>query len=350
MHNTFALDRLVGESAWTLRTRREILQAASGSQSVLITGPAGSGKQLIARAIHAHGSGGAGPFIPFRCDQVPPSLRAAQLFGHAAGTISLSPNAALGCVRAARGGTLYLDEVAHLDAACQERLLAILRADSAAAAQTAAPPAPAQRVIASSSIDLHLEVQRGRFRLDLLYELNRTALTTMELKQRREDIPPLVRHLIARTTLEHGLPLKQLSAPAMALLQAWDWPGNVDELQQQVERAVVYRDELVLGPDAFPEILDALAAPARPAPTTQAAPAERVNTHESVPCFPVVAAPWPTLADVEAEHLRTTMQQVHYNLQAAAQLLGLDPAALQEKLARRGILSVSPPLRQAQSP
>ena len=240
MHDTFALDRLVGDSAWTLRTRREILQAASGSQSVLISGPAGSGKQLIARAIHAHSSGGAGPFIPFRCDQVPPSLRTAQLFGHAAGTISLSPNAALGCVRAARGGTLYLDEVAHLDAACQERLLAILRADgAAAAAQTAAPQTPAIRVIASSSIDLHLEVQRGRFRLDLLYELNRIALTTMELKQRREDIPPLVRHLIARITLEHGLPLKQLTAPAMALLQAWDWPGNVDELQQQVERAVV---------------------------------------------------------------------------------------------------------------
>ena len=88
----------------------------------------------------------------------------------------------------------------------------------------------------------------------------------------------------------------------------------------------------MLGPEAFPEILDSLAAPAHSEPTTQAACAERVNTHESVPCFPVVAAPWPSLADVEAEHLRRTMQQVHFNLQAAAQLLGLEPAALQEKL------------------
>ncbi len=133
------------------------------------------------------------------------------------------------------------------------------------------------------------------------------------------------------------MPLKQLTAPAMALLHAWEWPGNVDELQQVVERAVVYSDEPILGPEAFPEILEALAATARVSPAAEAARAEAVNVHESVPSFQLVAAPWPSLAQVEADHIRSTLQQVLYNLQAASQLLGLEPSQLQEKMTRYGI-------------
>ena len=128
MYNHFVFQRLVGSSHWTERIRRRIVQISHFSYPVLIQGAAGAGKELLARAIHAHSCRAAGPFIPFRTAQLPPEFAAAQLFGQAAGVSRLARFATLGCVRAAQGGTLYIEEVGDLDAAGQQRLLEVLKA------------------------------------------------------------------------------------------------------------------------------------------------------------------------------------------------------------------------------
>jgi two-component system response regulator HydG len=337
MHDTFALDRLVGDSAWTMRTRRRILQAASYFYPALITGPAGTGKKLIARAIHAHSSQSSGPFIPFRCHRVPVSFRASQLFGHEAGSMPLSFGSAIGAVGAAQDGTLFLDEVGQLDADCQARLLSVLKANRCRPIGATTEKETRIRIIASSSVDLHDEVRRGRFRFDLLYRLNALSITALPLNARRDDIPALVRHVIARTTLERGLPLKPITAAAIALLQSVDWRNNVDQLQQVVEQATAASNDPVLNTEAFAGLLDAVEPIPEAGTEASRVDSEAVNALESVPEFPQIANPWPSLAEVEARHIRATLQQVHHHLEAAAQLLGIEPARLQQKLIQYGI-------------
>ena len=145
----------------------------------------------------------------------------------------------------------------------------------------------------------------------------------------------LVRHFIARTTLENGLPLKQVTTAAMALLQTCQWRGNVDELQQVVEKAVMVSDDPVLGIEDFGELIEELP----PENAEQADPNrdEAVNSCESIPAFPLIADMCPTLAQVEANHIRTTLERVRYHLPAAAQLLGVTADHLRQMIVRHGI-------------
>jgi DNA-binding NtrC family response regulator len=190
------------------------------------------------------------------------------------------------------------------------------------------------RVICSTSRDLDREVDQGRFSFELLYRLNVLPVTVLGLDQRLDDIEPLVRHVIARVTLENGLPIKQLTPSAMALLQAYHWPGNVDQLREVVERAVVLTDEVRLGPDAFPEVIEAMDCHSSEVPTTDP---EAVNSHESIPDIPVVDGRWPTLADLEAEHIRETLIEARYNQAAAARMLAVPLATLLEKIRQHRI-------------
>ena len=336
MHDifAFAFRKFVGNSAWTRRTRRRILQVANYSYPVLVTGPSGSGRELVARAIHAHSSRADQPFVPFRCSLVPESLCASQLFGQVQGASELVPSATLGCFGVANGGTLYLDEVADLDFASQAQLLMALKDKRIIPHGSSDTRTANVRLICSTSRDLDREVDQGRFSFELLYRLNILPVTVLGLDQRVEDIEPLVRHVIARVTLENGLPIKQLTPSAMALLQAYHWPGNVDQLHEVVERAVVLTDEIRLGPDAFPEVIEALDCHQGETP---AAEPEAVNSHESIPGIPAVAGRWPTLADLEAEHIRATLIETRYNQVAAARMLAIPLSTLMEKIRQHRI-------------
>ncbi len=336
MHDTFAFAfrKLVGKSAWTRRTRRRILQISNYSYPVLITGPSGSGRELVARAIHAHSARADQPFVPFRCSFVPESLCASQLFGQAQDASELIPSATLGCFGVADGGTLYLEEVADLDFATQAQLLVALEEKRIVPFGASEARTADVRLICSSSRDLDREVDQGRFSFELLYRLNMLPVSVLPLDQRVEDIEPLVRHVIARVTLENGLPFKQLTPSAMALLQAYHWPGNVDQLCEVVERAVVFTNELRLGPDAFPDVIEACDDRPAEAPIPEA---EAVNDHESIPGVPVVDGRWPTLDDLEAEHIRETLIEARYNQAAAARMLAIPLATLMEKIRKHRI-------------
>ena len=331
MYDTFAFEKIIGDSAWTRRIRRRVMQVANYQYPVLIMGPSGSGRELVARAVHAHSSRADHPFVPFRCSHVPTSLCASQLFGQAAGAPGLVKTATLGCFGAAERGTLFLDEVGDLDFVSQAQLLQALREKRIFPFGSETETQTNVRLVASTSRDLDREVQTGQFNPELLRRLNILPVDVEPLRDRVEDIEPLVRFFIARFTLENGLPLKRLTPAAMALLQVYRWPGNVAQLCDVIEQAVSRSDYDRLGPDAFAAILDELDCIQ---PDDSAAHGDRVNDHETVPYVEVVAGQWQTLAEVEAEHIRVTLIEARYNQQATARMLQIPLTELVSKIAR----------------
>lgn len=342
MNDEFAFERLVGDSPWTARTLRRILQAASYSYPVLIQGPAGSGKELIARAIHRHSPRSSQPFIPFRSASARGPLGLAQLFGQVAGAFAWMPSATMGSCQAADGGTLLLDEVGDLDAEAQQRLLEFVTTKCVRPVGGDARRAINVRIIATSSRDLREEVREKRFRFELLYRLQALSLETLPLSERREDIAPIVRHIIARVTLENGLGLRHLTPAAMALLETRSWPGNVAELQAVVERTLLaspHRE--LLDVEAVTEWLDPVVTSSSHLASDEAVGTvggRPMNAYESLPAWQVVDHEWPTLAEITAKHLRATLDAARQDLAVAARLLRVTPEELQRLLTEQGLV------------
>jgi DNA-binding NtrC family response regulator len=344
MHDHFALQRLVGESHWTERTRSRILQVSRYSYPVLISGPAGTGKQLVARAIHAHSPRSSQPLIPFHCGRLPAAQAQLQLFGHAAGASKLARHAALGCLGAAQGGTLLLHEVGDLDLDTQDRLLQVLMEKRSRPVGATRDRAADVRIIATTSRDLREAAEAGSFRLPLLYSLCAIRVKALPLSQRRADIAPLARHIVARVTLENGLPYRPLTPDALALLEAYLWPGNVSEMEQVLEQAVLASGGGALELVDFAELFASVQRQVESAGCGESGvreggeagerEPESVNNYEAIPRLPVVAESWPSLLQLEAEHLRATLRRAGQNLAVAARLLDLELPELQAKLAK----------------
>ena len=360
----FAIDQIVGSSEWTERVRKRILQIANYRYSVLVTGPSGTGKELIARAIHTHGDRVEKPFVPVNCAAIPSGLFSSQLFGHVKGAFTGADYEALGCFRAADGGTIFLDEIGELDLECQAKLLRVLQERIVVPVGSHDGTQVDVRVLAATNRNLAEEVRAGRFRLDLYYRLNVLSIETLGLKDRVDDIEKLATHFLAKTAIDSGLPLKQLSPASLALMQSYSWPGNVPELQNMIERAVVFSEDDVIRPEAFTQILEGSAdelfgvsdepivAPSEAtissAPQVHIpGPAEQVNPHESVHEFDGVSSKWLSLSDVEEQHIRKTLDETFYNQSAAARMLGVDRKLLARKMKKYGI--VTPRTRSEQS-
>ena len=339
MTQLFAIDHIVGNSAWTDRVRKRIVQIANYRYSVLISGPTGSGKELVARGVHAHSDRAGRPFIPVNCAAIPGGLFSSQLFGHVKGAFTGAHHSTLGCFRAADSGVIFLDEIGELDMECQGKLLRVLQERQVVPVGSHEGTPVDVRVIAASNRNLTKEVQAGRFRLDLFYRLNVLSIETVGLNDRVEDIEPLAKHFLARATFENGLPMKSISPAALALLETHHWSGNVRELQNLIERAVVFSETDVIGSEAFPKILDAQFNP-NGFPLTErrglsgepAGSSVPANHLESVPECDEVTDDWPTLANVEENHIRKTLHETFYNQSAAARMLGVDRKLLSRKI------------------
>ncbi|HEY9450043.1 MAG TPA: sigma-54 dependent transcriptional regulator, partial [Gemmatimonadaceae bacterium] len=220
--------------------------------TVLITGETGTGKELVARAIHYNGPRRDAPFVDVNCAAIPDLLLESELFGHEKGAFTSATATKPGLFELANGGTLFLDEIGHLPLPMQGKLLRALEERSVRRVGGTRSLAVDVRVIAATHVNLAASVRRGEFREDLYYRLEVMSIELPPLRARRDDIPLLARHFLERFAAQYGVPSPRLSAGVETTLKTRDWPGNIRELRNAVERAVLLATGEELGPDAFP--------------------------------------------------------------------------------------------------
>jgi two-component system response regulator AtoC len=233
---------LIGRSAGLRQAITIAHKVAKHPSTVLITGESGSGKELIARLIHDSGPRASAPFVAVNCGAIPEQLLETELFGHARGAFTGAVDHRRGLFEEASGGTIFLDEIGELPVALQVKLLRALQEGEVRRVGDNASRAVDVRVVAATSRDLESDVRSGRFREDLFYRVNVVRLQLPPLRERREDIPDLVRHFIATFNARLGLAITGVTPAAMRWLMDHAWPGNVRELENVVERAMVLAD------------------------------------------------------------------------------------------------------------
>jgi DNA-binding NtrC family response regulator len=344
---SLAAEALVGVSHWVKTIRAEILRIAPFSSSVLISGPSGTGKELVARAIHFYSPRAKQPYVAVDCAAINGALFASQVFGHVKGAFTGAAYDTIGCFRAANGGTVLIDEIGELELECQAKLLRVLqeRAVTHVGGHTAVPINV--RIIAATNRDLTAMVAAGRFREDLFYRLNVISLKTVPLKDRPEDIAVLAEHILAQHALRNGMPRRHLPAQWLECLQRHDWPGNVRELENFLERIALVQEQgnhheavqrlcanraavaggLLQGSSHTSELFECSSYRKGTCPWRSPARSCEPNERES----------WPTLAESECQHIARTLEHAKYNQTVAARLLGISRRHLCRKIRAVGL-------------
>ncbi|HEY0098880.1 MAG TPA: sigma-54 dependent transcriptional regulator [Pyrinomonadaceae bacterium] len=256
--------RLLGSSPALERIMKQARAVASTSATVLLTGENGTGKEMLARAIHEESARVDQPFIAVSCAALPESLIESELFGHEKGAFTGAVAAKKGRFELADGGTLFLDEIGELSQAVQVKLLRVLQERNFERLGSTKTQTVDIRLIAASNRDLEQEVEEGRFRRDLFYRLNVVPLQLPALRERREDLPILAAHFASRAAEKHGRPTPALEPALLEALQEYDWPGNVRELENLMERLIVLTTGTKLGIEFLPERMLHLRRPVAP--------------------------------------------------------------------------------------
>lgn len=317
-------ETLVGESAQIVQLRQKIVRVAGTNSRVLISGASGTGKELIARLIHRASTRAEGPFKAINAASMVPERVEETLFGvEKDGTVSKS-----GILERAHNGTLYLDEVADMPSETQGKLLRLLVEQRFQRLGGEDDVQVDVRVITSSSRDLTEQVRMGRFREDLFHRLNVMPLEAPSLSDRRDDIPLLVEHFIERLAASTGLPPRKIGADAMAALQAHDWPGNVRQLRNNVERLMI----LATGDANQPITLSTL-PPEVSVVRGGAAPDDK----ERMIALPLRDA----RENFEREYLQAQIDRFGGNISRTAAFVGMERSALHRKLKSLGLSTSS---------
>jgi formate hydrogenlyase transcriptional activator len=233
---------LVGSSEALGKVLRQVARVASSDSTVLILGETGTGKELIARAIHKRSNRAERAFIGVNCAAIPPSLVASELFGYEKGAFTGATQRRLGRFESANGGTIFLDEVGDLPAEMQIALLRVLQEREIERIGSNEPIPVDVRVLGATHRDLNALVAQGKFRQDLLYRLNVVPIEIPSLRERAADIPLLVEYFIDRFGKKAGKKFRTIDKKTLGLFQAYGWPGNIRELQNVIERAVILSD------------------------------------------------------------------------------------------------------------
>jgi DNA-binding NtrC family response regulator len=313
---------IIGEHPLMQRIAGIVRKVARSDATVLILGESGTGKELVARAVHAQSERPDGPFVPVNCGAIPGELLESEMFGHERGAFTGAAAPRAGLFQLAHRGTIFLDEVAEMSTALQVKLLRVLQDREVRPVGGDRVVTIDVRVIAASNKDLAAEVAAGRFREDLFYRLNVIPMTMPALRERRSDIPLLVRHfLAAHNGRRHGRPVS-LSDEAMVHLREYDWPGNVRELENLVERLVILTEEPVIGLAQLPPAICTLSGPCT---------VGRVALDDGGLDLPAA------VAEFEHRLIAEALRRTKGNKQAAARLLGLKRTTLVAKLRRCGL-------------
>jgi len=261
--------RLIGSSPSLEKTLKQARSVANTSATVLIVGEHGTGKEMLARAIHEESQRANGPFIAVSCAALPETLIESELFGHEKGAFTSATHARIGRFELADGGTLFLDEIVELSPSVQVKLLRVLQERAFERVGGTKTLSVDIRLITASNRDLEDEVKGEHFRRDLFYRLNVVPLVLPPLRERREDIPVLAAHCAAKAAAKHGRATPQLGSELIDSLNEYDWPGNVRELENLMERLVLLDCQPTLGLEFLPEkMLQVLAAPGVPSEKT----------------------------------------------------------------------------------
>jgi DNA-binding NtrC family response regulator len=314
---------LVGQSRTMQRILEEIgLLHQASTTSALICGESGTGKELIARALHFGGSHAEGPFVPVNCAAIPKELAESLLFGHAPGAFTGADKYRSGYFELASNGTLFLDEIGEMPLDLQPKLLRVLEDGRIRPVGSQEEKEVEVRVVAATNADLQQQIQAGRFRQDLYFRLARFVVQVPPLRQRREDIPVLAGHFLSLFAREMNLEPPQLSPAALAALEGYEFPGNVRELKNLIERALI----------------ESRGAQIRPEHLRFAAPGSSSQTSEALTQTELGTLPPEldqALAQAEIFLIKRALAQTGENVAAAARLLGTNRNRIYRTLGKR---------------
>jgi len=318
---------IIGESPAMQKVYELISRVATTSSNVLITGESGTGKELVAKAIHRQGPRSSKPFVAVNCGGVPETLIESELFGFKKGAFTGATANKKGLVEAAQGGSLFLDEIGELSLSLQVKLLRLLQEKTIKMIGGNEEIPVDVRIITATNRDLEQMVIDNTFREDLYYRLNVLAIRLPPLRERRGDISILAEHFLAKFRREFGKDIRKISSYAMDLLNNYDFPGNVRELENIVERGVALESSSIVLPESL-----TLAAYKRKA--------QNGNHSEALPSLPMETTNLDQfLADLEIKMLQNALQMAHGVKLKAAELLGITFRSFRYRLLKYGLAS-----------
>jgi DNA-binding NtrC family response regulator len=313
LSDKFRFDELVGEAPSMLKLKEMVIRIAPTNTSILIQGGSGTGKELIAQALHIHSTRASEIFMPVDCASITESVMESEMFGHSKGAFTGADRSSLGLFRSADGGTLFLDEIGELSMSMQAKLLRSIQERTVRPVGSTSLIPVDVRIVAATNRNLMEDAENGLFRLDLYYRLSAITLKIPSLSERREDIPELCIHLCKRLQSE-GLPPKQLSEEAIASLSRHKWPGNVRELENVLRNCMAFSTGEVIRPEDLPF-------------------SETISSGQNIPFMEGSGS----MSDYEAEAIRKTLENTSGNRRKAAKILGISEATLYRRIKEFGL-------------
>jgi len=311
--------QIVGDSQAVQQLREQIERIAPTDATVLIRGESGVGKELVARGIHEHSNREEHPFVTMNCAALSETLLESELFGHERGSFTGAIGRKIGKFEQADGGTIFLDEVGEMGPAIQAKFLRVLEGHPFERVGGSERIDVNVRVVAATNRDLETAVNENTFRKDLYYRLHVVQIEVPPLRSRMEDIPLLSNYFLARIASPSGQEMKTLSDDAVRTLMKYQWPGNIRELQNTVERTVILsRNQLIQADDIQ---LSALDAPKEVLPVTQVEPTN----------------PEASLEEIEQQHILSVLEETGWNKSKSAQILGIERSTLDRKLKKYNV-------------
>lgn len=334
---SFSFANIIGSSVEMQAVFDLVKRVSQTKTNVIILGESGTGKELVAHSIHRNGADAAAPFVPVNCAAIPEPLFESELFGHKKGAFTGAVQDKIGIFEQANGGTLFLDEVGDMPLSVQVKLLRAIQQKSFRPVGGTQDTQVDLRIISATNKNLEESVKAGTFREDLYYRLNVIQIRMPALRERKQDIPLLAEHFLNRFNLAMGKSVKSISREAMDILLKYDFPGNVRELENVIERAVALETHPAILPESLPQKLFLSATSSIPAPSSKTAQPSTLGPLQEGP-FDLEKG----VEEFERQHILRALAQTGGAKKKAAALLGISFRSLRYRIEKYGIADPSP--------